>query len=131
MTMSIATMPLTTATPAFARGPVTRAVDAVGARADGATAPADGAAVAAAPADPRCQVCDLTPAFGGQDVSPFFAEVIANLADSRFQMSCSRQCDAMRPEHENSAPSGSSRPIEYTARTSGRTSCVTSTPSRG
>ena len=37
---------------------------------------------------------------------------IANLADSWFQMSCSRQCDAKRPEHPNSAPSGSSRPME-------------------
>ena len=52
-------------------------------------------------------------------------------ATSWFQMSWSRQCDAKRPEHENSTPSGSSSATPYRARTSGRTSCVTSTPSRG
>ena len=46
-------------------------------------------------------------------------------------MSCSRQWDAKRPEHENSGPSGSSSATPYRARTSGRASWVTSTPSRG
>ena len=56
---------------------------------------------------------------------------MANLATSWSQMACSRQWDANRPEHENSPPSGSSSATPYTARTSGRTNWVTSTPSRG